>query len=149
MSKLQVIILVLTTLLVNCGAFYLIRDVIWSIVWCDKGGKYNALVKVKKGQSIVSKFKMRYLKNYVSSNMQPFLFWLRVMDVHVCVTIMSVIVGIICIFLYRSFTTLADTYCFVYLFLSLLELLCVGFQFDINRDTKYDRQRIEKRNKRK
>ena len=64
----------LVAILIDFCTCFFIRQIIWSIVWCDKGGKYNKLMKLKQEQKIFSKLNMKYLQNFIHQNTKQFHF---------------------------------------------------------------------------
>lgn len=44
--------LLILILFINISTFSLIKSYIWSIIWCDKGGKYNSLRRFKRNLCI-------------------------------------------------------------------------------------------------
>ncbi len=130
---------------INLFSCYLIREVIWSIVWCDRGGKYRNIRKLKKDQSIISKFSMLYLKKQLNNYIKPFNRWMYVKNIHGFLVVANIVITLILLVNYNSIKGLSDGYCVVYMILTFIDGLFFSFQFDINRNTKYDRKRISKK----
>ena len=130
---------------INLVSYYLIRQVIWSIVWCDKGGKYKNIRKLKEGQSIISKFSMLYLKKQVNNNIKAFNRWIYAKNIHSFFVVTNIIVTLVLLVNYDSLKDLSNSYCIVYMILSFIDGCFFSLQFDINRNTKYDRNRIFKK----
>ena len=149
MDKQLFLILNLLSLLMNLGSIFFIRQMIWSIVWCDKGGKYNHLRKLKENQGFVSKYSMVYLRTYTNDHSKAFDFWLTVKRIQTVFCIASVLLSVVFAFVYDSVVVFANSYCMVYTIISFLVAICFTLQFDTNRNTKYDRARIRKKNSRK
>ena len=137
----------LVAILTDFFTCFFIRQIIWSIVWCDKGGKYNNLMKLKQGQKIFSKLNMKYLQNFIHQNTKQFHFWMNVKHFHFAIMAINMFVILGFTILYHSVSKIANIYCMVYLILSFLTFGACAFQFDINRNTKYDRKRISKKKK--
>ena len=137
----------LLAILLDFASCFFIRDMIWSIVWCDMGGKYNKLMKLKQGQNIFSRLNMQYLQNFTHQNIKQFHFWINVKRIHFAIMIVNIFAILSFTIFYRSISKIANIYCMGYLILSFLIATICAFQFDINRNTKYDRKRISKKKK--
>ena len=137
----------LLAILLDFVSCFFIRQMIWSIIWCDKGGKCNKLMKLKQGQNIFSRINMQYLQNFIHQNIKQFHFWINVKRIHFAIMIVNIFAILIFTIFYRSISKIADIYCMGYLILSFLIATICAFQFDINRNTKYDRKRISKKKK--
>lgn len=72
MDKQLLLILNLLSLLMNLGSIFFIRQMIWSIVWCDKGGKYNHLRRLKQDQNLMSKWNMAFLRKHTNEHTKAF-----------------------------------------------------------------------------
>ena len=145
MDKQLFLILNLLSLLMNLGTIFLIRQMIWSIVWCDKGGKYNHLRQLKQDQNFISKWSMIYLRKHTDKHVKAFDFWITVKRIHFVFLIVGVLLWVVLIFIYNSVAAFANGYCLVYTILSFLSTLSFALQSDINRNTKYDRERNQGR----
>lgn len=137
----------LFAILIDFVSCFYIRQVIWSIVWCDKGGKYNKLMKLKQGQNIFSRLNMQYLQNFIHQNIRQFHFWINVKRLHFAIMIINIFAILGFTFFYRSISKIANIYCMGYLILSFLTATVCAFQFDTNKNTKYDRKRISRKKK--
>ena len=137
----------LLAILLDFASRFFIRQMIWSIVWCDMGGKYNKLMKLKQGQNIFSRLNMQYLQNFTHQNIKQFHFWINVKRIHFAIMIVNIFAILSLTIFYRSISKIANIYCMGYLILSFLIATICAFQFDINRNTKYDRKRISKKKK--
>ena len=137
----------LFAILLNFVSCFFIRQIIWSIVWCDKGGKYNKLMKLKQGQNIFSRLNMQYLQNFIHQNIKQFHFWINVKRINFAIMIINIFAILSFTISYRSISKIANVYCMGYLILSFLIATICTFQFDINRNTKYDRKRNLKKKK--
>ena len=137
----------LFAILIDFVSCFYIRQVIWSIVWCDKGGKYNKLMKLKQGQNIFSRLNMQYLQNFIHQNIRQFHFWINVNRIHFAIMIINIFAILGFTFFYRSISKIANIYCMGYLILSFLTATVCAFQFDTHKNTKYDRKRILKKKK--
>lgn len=149
MDKKLFLILNLLSLLMNLGSVFFIRQMIWSIAWCDKGSKYNHLRRLKQDQNLMSKWNMVYLRKHTNEHTKAFDFWLTLKRIHFVFLVMGVLLSVVLTFIYNSLTTFANAYCMAYTVISFLLTLCFALQSDINRNTKYDRERIRRKNGRK
>lgn len=137
----------LSAIFIDFISCFYIRNVIWSIVWCDKGGKYNKLMKLKQGQNIFSRLNMQYLQNFIHQNIKQFHFWINVKRIHFAIMIINIFAILVFTIFYRSISKIANIYCMGYLILSFLTATVCAFQFDTHKNTKYDRKRILKKKK--
>ena len=71
------IALLLILVIANLCNYDMIRDVIWSIVWCDKGGKYNSLKKLKRNIGFFERIRMNYLEQYTNTHRKNYKFWIK------------------------------------------------------------------------
>ena len=149
MDKQLFLIFGLISLLMNLGSVFFIRQMIWSIVWCDKGGKYNHLRRLKQDQGFVSKLSMTYLMEHTNNHRKSFVFWIAVKKIHFAFVVMGVLAFAVLLIFYNKVTALANWYCIALTIASFLSTICFAFQFDINRNTKYDRERAKVKNRRK
>ena len=132
----------------NSFTYYMMRAVIESIVWCDKGGKYNSLVKVKKSVGFCERLKMSYLKQYTNIHRKNFLFWLKCKRNFVIVELCATIIYIGCVFLIHF--SIWVQVCMLFILLqAMVFALILFFQMDIHRNTKYDRKRELRKQKNK
>ena len=149
MDKQLFLIFGLISLLMNLGSVFFIRQMIWSIVWCDKGGKYNHLRQLKQGQCFVSKLSMTYLREYANNHRKAFDFWITVKKIHSAFVVIGVFASAVLLILYNTITAFANWYCIALTIVSFLSTIYFAFQFDINRNTKYDRERAKVKSRRK
>ena len=90
---------------------------------------------------------MKYLQNFIHQNTKQFHFWMNVKHFHFAIMAINMFVILGFTILYHSVSKIANIYCMVYLILSFLTFGACAFQFDINRNTKYDCKRISKKKK--
>ena len=144
MNKQLFLIFNLLSLLMNLGSVFFIRQILWSIVWCDKGGKYNHLRQLKKDQNQISKWSMTYLRKHTNKHTEAFDFWITIKRIEFVFFVMCMVLSAVLTFFYDSITAFANVYCIAYTGISFLSTLCFALQFDTNRNTKYDRKRIKR-----
>ena len=152
MDKKLFLILTLFSLLMNLGSVFFIREMIWSIVWCDKGGKYNHLRRLKRDQTRMAKWNMAYLREHTNEHTKAFDFWLTLKRIHSGFFALGFLLTVILIFVYNYIATFANVYCMVYTIITFLFTVCFALQTDTKHKqhyTKYDRERIRKKNSRK
>lgn len=126
----------------NLFNYFMIRNIIWSIAWCDKGGKYNSMKKIKQSQPTVSKASMSYLLQYTNDHRKQFIFWMKVKLYFIIVESILLIAYIACCFFENTI------YCNAFRVVSIVQSIVCFFilvcQSDTNRQTKYDRCRMNK-----
>lgn len=128
--------------------YFFVRNVIWSIVWCDKGGKYNSLMKLKKDISLGDRISMKYLEQYTYLHKKEFNFWMCIKKVYVILEFVFLIVYcLLC--LYWQMSVYIEIFMIVIILQGVLVCLIFMFQTDTNRNTKYDRVRLNKRKNRR
>lgn len=129
--------------LVDLFNYYMIRDIIWSIAWCDRGGKYNAMKKIKQNETVFSKIKMGYLLKYTNIHKREFIFWTKIKLLFEIFELIFLVSYIVCMFYKDSlFCDIVKIIVIVQAFICFFILV---FQSDINRQTKYDRLRRNNR----
>ncbi len=149
MDKQLFLIFTLLSLLMNLGSVFFMRQMIWSIVWCDKGGKYNHLRRLKQDQSLMAKWHMTYLREHTNEHTKEFDFWLTVKRVHSVFFAFGLLLSVVLIFVYNYIAAFANAYCIVYTAITFLFTVCFALQIDTKHHTKYDRERIKRKNNRK
>ena len=126
----------------NLLNYFMIRSIIWSIAWCDKGGKYNSMKKIKQSQTTVSKANMFYLLQYTNAHRKEFIFWIKVKLYFIIIESMFVIAYVACgVF---ENTIYCDAFRTIAVVQSIVCFFILVFQSDMNRQTKYDRCRRNK-----
>ena len=131
----------------NISSYYLIRDIIWSIVWCDKDGNSNNLMKLKRNRSFSQKVSMNYLMCHVNDHKNAFVFWIRVKSLFKYSELILGVLYLVCLLL--KINLVLEIIMIFILVQSVLISWIIGMQSDINRNTKYDRIRLEKKLKKK
>ena len=139
--------LFLITVASNVIGYYFIRYTIWSIVWCDRGGKYNSLKKLKKDKSFWEVVNMKYLENYVDDYESTFRFWFLAKKIYVIAECFST--GLFLILYFVSESVTSRVVMIIITLQSVIVSLIPQFQIDSYKNTKYDRIRLQKRHKRK
>ena len=134
----------LSFLILISFSYSLIREIIWSIVWCEQGGKYRKIKQLKEQERLWERIKMTYLRKYVSQYKKAFNFWHLFLHIF---SVCEIILFLADISLLIFFPESAIARVVMQLFLGQLFLLFlfIVFQFDIKRNTKYDRLREEHR----
>ena len=124
--------------------YFELRNILWSIVWCDKGGKYNRLKETKTGRSFFELLTMRYLIQYIKEHQKEYRFWLKIKGVYVFLQPLLLAVYIVFCFFDGTFFEISKGVIIAEVFVVIAFLL---LQFDTARNTVYDRIRIDKRRK--
>jgi len=136
------LIILPVSFLFNVGAYFFIRSLIWSIVWCDRGGKSNKLSRLKRGRTVAEKISMAYLCEYITVHSKEFRFWCRVRRIFAITSFAVCLIGILLGVFYSSAVGFANVFGIGYLALSIVFANVFMWQFDLNRNSKYDRKRI-------
>lgn len=125
--------------------YTIIDDIIWSIVWCDKGGKYNSLIKLKK-KSLKDILTMKYLEEHITYHKKSFRFWLSIRNIYAVLEILLLATYLILYFI-DSENSWYNVFMIFVTLQSVISFLFFIFQTDINRNTKYDRIRLYRKRK--
>ena len=139
--------LFLVSVISNVVGYYFFRNIIWSIVWCDRGGKYNSLKKLKKDKSFWEVVNMKYLENYVDDYKSAFRFWFSAKKIYVIAE--CFLTGLFLILYFVSESVTSRVVMIIITLQSVIVSLILQFQIDSYHNTKYDRIRLQKRHKRK
>ena len=142
-------VFLLVIILFNIFNYYEIRDILWSIVWLNIGGKSRKLTQFKKtvsvNESIFSRISMRYLIKYVLKCKDDFIFWLKVKSIFACVTSVLEITYLV---LRLGWDNMRLFYYFdgFLLIQVILTIIVLRFQYELNsRLNKYDRMRMKRK----
>ena len=127
--------------------YIFIRNILWSIVWCDKRGKYNSLRKLKHNQSLFNRINMKYLESYTNNHKNDFKFWVLVKKVYV---ILGTVLSLLYVIMWGVFPKSIYSGIIIIMIVVAFAVLSmvIVFQTDINRDTKYDKIRKQKHKQR-
>ena len=132
------------------GTFFL-RDLLWSIVWCDKKGKNNRLKKLRNNRTFVERMKMNYLSEYVDKRKKAFDFWITIKKIYDTLQFLFLLVYFVFSFLLlKGYDFKFFRYSISFIMLQTAVFLFIFMcQTDINKNTKYDRIRIYEKNRRR
>lgn len=120
--------------------YFALRNLLWSIVWCDKKGKYRSLRKLQCNKSILEIIKMDYLLIHTTEHKKNFAFWLKIKKIYIHLEFLLLIIYfILCIVFLNDMN--CEWFIIPIVFQSVVLSLVFVFQTDIHRDTKYDRIR--------
>lgn len=132
------------SILTNIGSYMLLRSMLWSIVWCDIGGKYRKIRKLKSGVKFYDRIRMKYLKEHTKDFSRNFEFWFSVKNIVEIVLIIfsvSIVLGFIFYpFICAILVFIYNTYC-------IILFIVIASRFDVHKNTKYDRIRLGKNKK--
>ena len=125
--------------LINLFTYFLIRQIIWSIVRCECGKRYRSLRKRKLQYSFFQRMTQQGFGDRITTNQKALAFWLAVKRLHI---------GLVALLLCIGFITWCFSWQMIYMcsFFGISSLfgIIIMLQFDVNRDTKYDRMRRKK-----
>ena len=129
-----------TVLLVGADAitYFSIREILWSIIWLERGGKYNKLNKFRKAIPFMDRVLMKTLLQYVDNNRQPYEYWMRIKGVFLIIQSILLVIYLITFYFHASlfeFIRIAITV------QALIWFLVIRIQFDSSWNTKYDLKR--------
>ena len=130
----------------NLITYFEFREILWSIIWAEKRGKYRKLIQykreLKKDSSVIDRISMNYLTDFLGSYKQAFIFWIRMKR-------LFVISGIFILLIYFVFTAYKRHYEFGFfedyflMIYSLAYFLVIRLQFREGKYTKYDLERMK------
>lgn len=142
--KLYLIVFTFVLILFDIINYYSIRRIIWSVVWCDHGGKYRKLKNISKNQPFYNVATMKYLKQYVSEDQKQFDFWINIKRIFVASEFLILIIWFALV-LINGF--LAKVILIAIFFQAFIIFLLLNIQEDAHRNTKYDNVRLMKKSK--
>lgn len=136
----KIIVYLAVAILLGIGSYFFSREIIWSIVWCDKRSKKNITVaKLKLGSYFISHIRMTYLEKHLKDYKKEFSFWLRMKTVFVLCEIVFIILYLVFSLAKLkgwwivAIATLAQSFIWLFIF---------AFQFRHEFLTKYDLIRL-------
>ena len=127
-------------------SFYLLRDLLWSIVWCDKGGKYNSFKKKVRATKWYQIIFLGYLFTYTNQHQRTFHRWQTFFKIYHIIQFFLLSLHLILLLTMKESTALL----FISIFLAVLSFpvtVISIFQTDFHHNTKYDRERLQKKGK--
>ena len=116
-----------------------IRNIIWSIARCDIGDTALKSMEIKKNKN----FSMSYLSNYITVHKKQYIFWMKIKRLY---AIAELIIFLIYLILPMTNCILRWPF-IIYVTQSFILIFIIFFQFDLDRETKYDRIRKGKSKK--
>ena len=130
--------------LMNAISYVFMRWVLFSIVWLERGGKNTKTQKLYKTVSFRERLSMRFLSPYVVRHAKEFRIWFTAKQLLVAVEVplMVLYAGIVFLDLLPEDT--CAVVCTVLLVQAGIITAIMCCQFDINRNTRYDRMRRRK-----
>ena len=132
----KIIVYLVVFILLNIGSYFFVREMIWSIVWCDKKDKKNITVaKLKMGSSFIEQIRMTCLFKHLRDYKKEFSFWLMVKTIFIICEVTFII-----LYLVFSIAKLKwwGVVSLITLAQSFIWLLAFAFQFRHGFLTKYD-----------
>lgn len=130
------------------AGYFAIRNLLWSIIWCDKKGKHRTLRRLKCNKSTLEIIKMDYLLVHTTEHKKSFSFWLKIKKIYIFLEFFLLIAYfILCIVPINNI--ICEWFAILIVFQSVVLSFVFVFQTDIHRDTKYDRLRQNSVSRRK
>ena len=136
--------MIMAFFLCNALSDWLIREVILSIVWLENRGKYNKLRRFKEGVGFQQILTMSYLKEHVNTYQKEFSVWYSYKKAFAIVSSLLTVILIVVQICFHN-EAMLEVINGVVLIPSVIIALVLCLQFDINRNTKYDRIRIARK----
>ncbi len=134
-------------LLINIPTFLLIKSYIWSIIWCDKGGKYNSLRRFKRTLSISERLGVKSVIQHLTLYKREYKIW-RTIELLFIIISTILMCGYIAIYIFAEDQGVTkDISFYVTLFVSSAFYIFMCLKFDWNRNTKFDRIRMARKKK--
>ena len=125
----------------NAWSYWLIRNMIYTIVWCDQGVRHCNVRTFRKRFSKWELARMKCLEQYTNTHRKNFRFWIIIKDCFLILELFTLIL-IVIIHLLPSFN-IADCISRIIVAQALIISVVITFQTDIHRKTKYDRIRLK------
>lgn len=119
--------------LYHIAAYAFIRRIIWSIARCDINKRTLKSKEIKNAKNI----SMSYLSNYITIYKKQYIFWMKIKRLY---AIAELIIFLIYLILPMTNCILRWPF-IIYVTQSSILIFIILFQFDLNRETKYDRIR--------
>jgi hypothetical protein len=133
-------------LFINIPTFLLIKSYIWSIIWCDKGGKYNSLRRFKRTLSISERLGVKSVIQHISSYKKEYKVWRKLELLFIIISTILMCVYFAVYMLIEDKNVTKDV-AYVTLFVSSAFYIFMCLKYDWNRDTKFDRIRMARKKK--
>ncbi len=133
-------------LLINIPTFLLIKSYIWSIIWCDKGGKYNSLRRFKRTLSISERLGVKSVIQHISSYKKEYKVWRKLELLFIIISTILMCVYFAVYMLIEDKNVTKDV-AYVTLFVSSAFYIFMCLKYDWNRNTKFDRIRMARKKK--
>ena len=133
-------------LFINIPTFLLIKSYIWSIIWCDKGGKYNSLRRFKRTLSISERLGVKSVIQHISSYKKEYKVWRKLELLFIIISTILMCVYFAVYMLIEDKNVTKDV-AYVTLFVSSAFYIFMRLKYDWNRNTKFDRIRMARKKK--
>lgn len=133
-------------LFINIPTFLLIKSYIWSIIWCDKGGKYNSLRRFKRTLSIRERLGVKSVIQHISSYKKEYKVWRKLELLFIIISTILMCVYFAVYMLIEDKNVTKDV-AYVTLFVSSAFYIFMCLKYDWNRNTKFDRIRMARKKK--
>lgn len=133
-------------LFINIPTFLLIKSYIWSIIWCDKGGKYNSLRRFKRTLSISERLGVKSVIQHISSYKKEYKVWRKLELLFIIISTILMCVYFAVYMLIEDKNVTKDV-AYVTLFVSSAFYIFMCLKYDWNRNTKFDRIRMARKKK--
>ncbi len=139
--------LLILILFINISTFSLIKSYIWSIVWCDKGGKYNSFRRFKRDLCIKERLGIKSVIQHLTLYKREYKIW-RTIELSFIIISTILMCGYIAIYIFAEDQGVTkDISFYVTLFVSCVFFIFISLKYDWNRDTKFDRIRMARKKK--
>ena len=133
-------------LFINIPTFLLIKSYIWSIIWCDKGGKYNSLRRFKRTLSISERLGVKSVIQHISSYKKEYKVW-RKLELLFIIISTILMCGYFAVYMLIEDKNVKKDVAYVTLFVSSAFYIFMCLKYDWNRHTKFDRIRMARKKK--
>jgi hypothetical protein len=137
---------IILILFINIPTFLLIKSYIWSIIWCDKGGKYNSLRRFKRTLSISERLGVKSVIQHISSYKKEYKVWRKLELLFIIISTILMCVYFAVYMLIEDKNVTKDV-AYVTLFVSSAFYIFMCLKYDWNRNTKFDRIRMARKKK--
>ncbi len=126
----------------NAVSYWFIRNMIYTIVWCDQKRRHCSIRAFRKRFSKWQLIRMRCLEQYTNAHRKNFRFWIKIKD---CFVIFEACAFVLLVMINFLPTPHPLNYIpKIIVTQSTLITVIMVFQTDINRNTKYDRIRLNR-----
>lgn len=132
---------ILVLLLTNGLTYWYIRNMIYTIIWCDQKARSCNVRNLRKHRSKWQFLRMKCFETYTNMHRKNFRFWIKVKD---CFLILESLAMVLLLIIHLiAPIDIANSISSILLIHAWIIAVMMIFQSDFHRNTKYDRIRLK------